>query len=496
MLAQLLAIIVGIGSFVLFTDAFLFPEVHRKGDFTWSGVGFVYALVLWVCAGQFTGGILLGQVAGVAFLTWLEWQMISLRWQGIAPDYRARASSLGAILVKTAGQLQQIGRSVVDRTPSPKSTPLSEPVPGSTTVETAVTATRDEDSYGDVAAELDDFHRQDDRQPTVETPAVEMGFDDAIAPSTTGDVVEAESTSTDAHKLEPDVVTAETEVVTAESGTIATEVEVLEVPSDDYADDSELPEAETIPAAVEVPAASRESEATTATPMPAKPMGILAQLTNGWQQLLINLGLKKKSRPMIVLDRTPKTPPTPEIDSQADQPDEPDPSTDPVTEDLTDAVQSSSSETITSNVQEATDESVDSSISLDQVSELEPSETEPSHIGETISEMSEQTSEITDPNTSTDMEAADVPTLSSETESVGETPEIAMVDVTDIFPDEEETSSSDSAEPVAAHSDESSSPITTSEQASLDLSVNSHRVDNQPNEEPVQGPENTASSTS
>uniref|UniRef100_A0ACD5GY64 Ycf66 family protein n=1 Tax=Desertifilum tharense IPPAS B-1220 TaxID=1781255 RepID=A0ACD5GY64_9CYAN len=32
-----------------------FPEVYRKGDFIWSGVGLFYALVLWVCAGQIRG---------------------------------------------------------------------------------------------------------------------------------------------------------------------------------------------------------------------------------------------------------------------------------------------------------------------------------------------------------------------------------------------------------------------------------------------------------
>lgn len=79
MLAYILAIAVGLGSFALYMAAFFFPEVHRKHDFTWSGVGMFYALVLWVCAGRITGGVLLGQLASVALLGWFGWQTLLLR---------------------------------------------------------------------------------------------------------------------------------------------------------------------------------------------------------------------------------------------------------------------------------------------------------------------------------------------------------------------------------------------------------------------------------
>ncbi|MDY7015406.1 MAG: Ycf66 family protein, partial [Cyanobacteriota bacterium] len=61
MLAYILAIAVAFGSFAFYMAAFFFPEVHRKYDFLWSGVGFFYAFVLWICAGRITGGVLLGQ---------------------------------------------------------------------------------------------------------------------------------------------------------------------------------------------------------------------------------------------------------------------------------------------------------------------------------------------------------------------------------------------------------------------------------------------------
>ena len=81
MLAYILALAVGLGSLGIYLAAFFFPEVHRKNDFIWSGVGLFYALVLWVCAGQINGGLLLGQVAGVALLGWAVTQTLQLRRQ-------------------------------------------------------------------------------------------------------------------------------------------------------------------------------------------------------------------------------------------------------------------------------------------------------------------------------------------------------------------------------------------------------------------------------
>ncbi|MBD2771608.1 Ycf66 family protein [Iningainema tapete] len=81
MLAYVLALAVGFGSIALYGAAFFFPEIHRKNDFIWSGVGFFYALVLWVFARRITGGLLLGHVASVALLGWFGWQTFSLRRQ-------------------------------------------------------------------------------------------------------------------------------------------------------------------------------------------------------------------------------------------------------------------------------------------------------------------------------------------------------------------------------------------------------------------------------
>ena len=81
MLAKILAIAVGSGSFMLFMAAFFFPEVYRKGDFIWSGIGIFYAIVLWFCAGQATGAELLGETASVVLILSLGGQLLALRRQ-------------------------------------------------------------------------------------------------------------------------------------------------------------------------------------------------------------------------------------------------------------------------------------------------------------------------------------------------------------------------------------------------------------------------------
>ena len=81
MLTYLLAIVVAVGSFALYMAAFFFPEIHRKYDLIWSGVGMFYALVLWVCGGRITGGVLMGQIASVSLIGWFTWQALELRWE-------------------------------------------------------------------------------------------------------------------------------------------------------------------------------------------------------------------------------------------------------------------------------------------------------------------------------------------------------------------------------------------------------------------------------
>ncbi|MDV2999987.1 MAG: hypothetical protein N5P05_001593 [Chroococcopsis gigantea SAG 12.99] len=86
MLAYILALLVGFFSLYLLATAFIKPVIHRKDDFLWSAVGLFYALVLWLCAPQFKGAILLGQAAVVILLIGIGWQNLSLRAVILSPD--------------------------------------------------------------------------------------------------------------------------------------------------------------------------------------------------------------------------------------------------------------------------------------------------------------------------------------------------------------------------------------------------------------------------
>ena len=117
MLAYVLALVIALGSLGIYMAAFFFPEVHRKEDFIWSGVGLFYALVLWVCAGRITGGVLLGQIASVALLGWFGWQTLTLRRSLVAPEQQTPVPSQNELQAKLknlspAGGLQGLQEQV------------------------------------------------------------------------------------------------------------------------------------------------------------------------------------------------------------------------------------------------------------------------------------------------------------------------------------------------------------------------------------------------
>jgi hypothetical protein len=86
MLNDLLGWIVALGSLGLYLSRFFLPEVQRKNDAIWSGVGLFYALILWANGDRIKGGLLLGQMASVALIVWLGWQTLQQRRQLAAPQ--------------------------------------------------------------------------------------------------------------------------------------------------------------------------------------------------------------------------------------------------------------------------------------------------------------------------------------------------------------------------------------------------------------------------
>jgi len=117
MLAYVLALVIGFGSIALYMAAFFFPEVHRKNDFIWSLVGLFYALVLWVCAGRITGGVLMGQLASVALVAGFGWETLTLRRAIASPEQQTPIESQNELQTKfkdlvSGGNLQGLQQRV------------------------------------------------------------------------------------------------------------------------------------------------------------------------------------------------------------------------------------------------------------------------------------------------------------------------------------------------------------------------------------------------
>ena len=108
MLAHFLALAVAIGSIALYLVAFFIPEIHRKKDFIWSGVGLFYALMLWVFSGRITGGLFLGHLASVALLGWFGWQTLELRRQLTPEGRKTPVPSMGALQTKIQEQFEKL----------------------------------------------------------------------------------------------------------------------------------------------------------------------------------------------------------------------------------------------------------------------------------------------------------------------------------------------------------------------------------------------------
>lgn len=127
MLAYLLAILVGFGSFALYMIAFFIPEVHRKNDFIWSGIGLFYGLILWGCAGRITGALLLGQIASVVLLGCLTWEMLNLR-RSLTPVAQQTPIEIPQETVKSGSKFFGFWGQKKESSPIPAvSTPESQP---------------------------------------------------------------------------------------------------------------------------------------------------------------------------------------------------------------------------------------------------------------------------------------------------------------------------------------------------------------------------------
>jgi Ycf66 protein N-terminus len=70
---------VGLGSLGFYLAGYLLPEVRRKKDAIWSGVGLIYALALLTNGDRISGGLFVGQLASATLIGWFGWQTLQQR---------------------------------------------------------------------------------------------------------------------------------------------------------------------------------------------------------------------------------------------------------------------------------------------------------------------------------------------------------------------------------------------------------------------------------
>jgi hypothetical protein len=183
MLAYILAIAIGSSSLVLFTTAFVQPEIHRKDDFFWSGIGLFYALVLWFCANRLTGGVLLGQAAAVALILSYNWQNLKLRKAIAHPEKQIALESFsvtqaiqnffGRLLNRFRKPKTKVG--VETTTTTPSATVLeTEESPLEAATSQPITSQRDREEILEAQIEL----------PTTETSESSHGLSETEIPET------------------------------------------------------------------------------------------------------------------------------------------------------------------------------------------------------------------------------------------------------------------------------------------------------------------------
>ncbi len=79
MLNFLLGWTVALGSLGFYLAGYLLPEVRRKKDAIWSGIGLIYALALLTNGDRVSFGLLVGQLASATLIGWFGWQTLQQR---------------------------------------------------------------------------------------------------------------------------------------------------------------------------------------------------------------------------------------------------------------------------------------------------------------------------------------------------------------------------------------------------------------------------------
>ncbi|WP_052307415.1 Ycf66 family protein [Coleofasciculus chthonoplastes] len=327
MLPYVLALVIGLGSFAYYMAAFFFPEVHRKSDFVWSGVGFFYALVLWVCAGRITGAVLLSQIASVSLLGWLGWETLTLRRQLALPEAQTEISPQVQQKIVGSG-IFQLAKSLVVQpvarrfqkppvTPTPVATPEPATEPATPETEIATAETEIGESFPETVTEITEEIKPPEVSDVPVSSSTE-GTEEAVTEPVMADITEsAEVTETDE--------TTSTEQV-QESVVETTPPEAIEeiAPEESL---SETPAAEptiTEPTVAETPVEEPTVTETPTTENPIEPTNPPKQRggISGFFNNLLGKSKEKPAKPQEPQTVSEDIPPSPEPERpESSQPD-------------------------------------------------------------------------------------------------------------------------------------------------------------------------------
>ncbi|MEL6458174.1 MAG: Ycf66 family protein [Cyanobacteria bacterium J06621_15] len=236
-MTHILALIVGFGSLAIYLAAFFFPEVHRKNDFYWSGLGLFYALVLWFFAPRIGGWFFLGQLAAVALLIWFGWQTFSLRRQVTPAMQQTPIPSTEAVTSKISlqervgGLIKGVGNILPGKKSQAPQTPTATPPSTTSTTEDTSAAT-----IGKTLADAIDEDTEKVEEKSEVSDASDTVVENTDTSTTTETVLEA---------IPPEPPSEE--IVEAASGDTDAEEKTIP-PVEEIAPDAELaPEAEAPP---------------------------------------------------------------------------------------------------------------------------------------------------------------------------------------------------------------------------------------------------------
>ncbi len=350
-LARALALVVGFGSFALYMAAFFFPEVHRKHDLTWSGIGLLYAVVLWFCAGQLEGALLLGQLSGVALLAWLGWQVLTLRriktpiQQQTLPGAssqeltqvalgQAKAAADNFSLAETATAIAGVTSSAIaaarGQAPASRSAPQACPIDTSPINTSAAQPSKPAVKQPAVSSVVTPVRSQPERQQT--SPSARVNASPAAQPESEPAARSSQSALyvTDEEILQPILSPMDSTTAATSPAVPVAEAEATAAVTDDdwgnWLEDEDLEEstAATVTLAsastdtvaqsfdqTSLSTADRSALGIDRTDQPFTPVGQSAQPQSqnqsklgglaGWVGALLPFGRKKKSQPMVTL---------------------------------------------------------------------------------------------------------------------------------------------------------------------------------------------------